>query len=441
MDQASARAVITESGGIRSLSFLSTYEMKPTSDLIDFTELVSSVTGEGLEQLVRHIGIRKGLSPSTVGRGSDRGRDLFFTEILSGSVSNQKIKWLVFCRDKATSNKAVSEDELPHIQEKLTQHKADGFLLVTTTAAGAAAQAMLEGLDKGSGGPIYTMIWDKSDLTTFLLQTQNYDLVAQFFPQSYKRVRGLTSLEGALLAYKDELPESVLSEVLRIVKPYSVYKLKGSTIWPYDAASAETIDKIIGKLIIDDDLTAAVACTDKIAVDAFTFALLKLDTYYHDQCYKYVLSISMNHGNPDLRFNAIQFLLDHYAYRISDGDYHKMTLGLDRESTQELLALRVTKFVEEEIFENQFGYDIGHDLDSLSSATIIDEVLIEDLEIAAESDGRISFHGTLRVGVTLHANDDEGGFHDGYPGEFEGYIDDGGISLTSATVDVSSFYK
>jgi len=47
------------------------------------------------------------------------------------------------------------------------------------------------------------------------------------------------------------------------------------------------------------------------------------------------------------------------------------------------------------------------------------------------TDFPIPFHGSLHVGVILHANDDEGGFGDGYPGEFEGFIDDWGIQALS----------
>jgi hypothetical protein len=113
--------------------------MPKAQSLIDFAELVSAVPGEGLEELVRQIGRRKGLSPSWSGRGSDSGRDLYFTETLSGSLSKEKITWLVSCKDKAKSNESVSERDLPApgIKDKLAQHDANGFLLVTTTTVGS----------------------------------------------------------------------------------------------------------------------------------------------------------------------------------------------------------------------------------------------------------------------------------------------------------------
>ena len=162
------------------------YLVNGSTNLIDFVELVSSVPGEGLEELVRHIGQRMDLSPSFSGRGPDGGRDLFFTESVAGSVSKRKIKWLVSCKDKAMSGQAVTEADLPQpgVRDKVIQHKADGFLLVTTTTPSGAAKALLDGLDKGDGGEIYTCVWDKSELTRILLRPENSDLVKQFFPET-----------------------------------------------------------------------------------------------------------------------------------------------------------------------------------------------------------------------------------------------------------------
>jgi Restriction endonuclease len=105
--------------------------MSDKQPIIDFKDLSSKVPGEGLEHLVREIGRRKGFSPTWTGRGADAGRDLFFTEILTGPISSEKITWLVSCKDKAQSGESVSERDLPQpgIKDKVAQHKANGFLL------------------------------------------------------------------------------------------------------------------------------------------------------------------------------------------------------------------------------------------------------------------------------------------------------------------------
>src|SRR5690242_12926371 len=94
--------------------------------LIDFKEMVSPVPGEGLEHLVRLIGRKMGLSPSWSGRGADGGRDLYFTERLVGPLTQELVKWVVSCKDKAKSNSSVNENDLPAtgIKDKVEQHRA-----------------------------------------------------------------------------------------------------------------------------------------------------------------------------------------------------------------------------------------------------------------------------------------------------------------------------
>lgn len=418
-------------------------EMEKSSDTIDFRELPSSVPGEALEQLVRQIGARKNLSPSSSGRGADRGRDLFFTEILSGALSTQKLKWLVYCKDKAVSNESVSESDLPSpsIIDKLAQHNADGFLLVTTTVPGTAAKALLDKLDRSNGGPIYTQVWDGSDLRMFLAEAGNHDLLAQFLPQSYKRFKGLTTLEGAIIQYQQQLPESIFEDVMRLIRPYGGRGIKGSVIWPYDEKSAQTIDEIIRKLVIDNNTSEAVAATKDIELDAFVLMLYRLWADYEKECHKYMLSICSDHLNADIRYNAAQFLIDHYQYKLGHEDYLKIIQGFDVEAITELYSLRITRFVQDELFHNTFGYDVGHDLDAISSHTVLDEIIVSELTIEDAMKERISFHGTLHLGVILNAQDPEGGFDDSYPGEFKGYLDRNGIFLESATVNTDSFYE
>lgn len=414
--------------------------MKRSSNLIDFRELVSAIPGEGLEELVRQIGYKKNLSPNFSGRGADGGRDLFFTEILVGAVSTQKLKWLVSCKDKAMSGEAVAETDLPRIKDKLAQHHADGYLLVTTTVAGTAAKQMLDKLDRSGGGDVYTWVWDKSELTKILLQPEYNDLLQQFFPESYKRVTGLTSLEGAVLNFREELPDSVLDEVMRLVRPYSLFKLKGLRIWPYDVRSAQGIDEVIRNLVIEGDPRKAADSTEGIEFDAFMSMLARLYKAYRDECYRYILALAEHHLDPDLRYNAIQFAIDAYRGSIPKEDYFKLAFGLEEDdSIEELFGYTISKFIEGKLDDNPHAYDVGHDLDSISSATYIDELTLTSLTMVKASD-RINFHGTLDLRVTLQAHEEDG-IKAQYPGEFEGYIDGTGMRLESVSADTSSFYE
>jgi hypothetical protein len=415
--------------------------MLRSSNLIEFSELVSSVPGEGLQELARQIGYKKKLSPIWSGRGPDGGKDLLFTEVLLGNLSTQRLRWLVSCKDNAASGTAVSESDLPSIKDKLAQHHADGFLLVTTTVPGVAAKQMLDNLDKSDGGDIYTWVWDKSELTRILLQPEYHDLLQQFLPESYKRVKGLTSLEGAVFNFRDELPDAVLDEVLRLVRPYSGFQLKGSRIWPYDAPSARIIDNVIQILIMEGNPVQAAHSTEGIEFDAFMSMLARLYAAYRAECYLYILALAEHHLDPDLRYNAIQFALDTYRASIPIEDCFKLASGLeDEDSIEEMFGFKISKFVEEKLDDDPHDYDLGDDLDSISFVTVIDQVIVSSINFS-KAENRISLRGTLDLHVTLQAHDPEGGIRDQYPGKFSGYFDALGIHLESASADTSSFYQ
>ena len=160
--------------------------------IIDFKELVSLVKGEGLEQLIRLLGKRMGLQPTWTGPGADHGN----FEDISGTISNHKIRWLVSCKDKSKSGKSVNESDLPSpgILDKVKQHKADGFLLITTTTVGTAAKELIDKQDKSNNGEIYTKVWDVAELSAMLLEEPNHDLLLQYLPESYKRVKEIEEL-------------------------------------------------------------------------------------------------------------------------------------------------------------------------------------------------------------------------------------------------------
>jgi len=410
------------------------------NQIIDFNELISPVPGEGLEQLTRQIGRKMGLSPSWSGRGADGGRDLIFTEILAGLMAKEKITWLVSCKDKAKSGKSVSEKDLPStgIMDKLIQHKAQGFLLVTTTTVSTGAKALLDSLDKNNGGDIYTLVWDSSELTAILLDPTYKDLLKQFLPQSYRRLMGLNSLEGALLSFQDEIPEEVMSEVLRLVKPYGEMSLKGSKLWPYDVASADVIDDIVSELLNQKNPEDAVLSTENIEFDAFMVFIEKLHTHYPEECREYLFATATKHKDPDVQFNAVQFIFDNYE--ISARERIELSTHLDENALEEVYSSEIIAFIEGELFHNTPQYSLYDDLDQLSSATRIDLIDISQLVIKPEDNHRIGFSGTMLISVTLEYSGEQAGNLD-FPGYFEGYFDENGIYLESATVDTSSYYE
>jgi len=409
--------------------------MEKSQPLIDFKELVSTAPGDGLEQLVRQIGHRKKLSTSWSGRGADGGLDLRFTEFLSGSLSKEKITWLVSCKDNAKSGKSVSERDLPNITDKLIQHKADGFLLVTTTTITTGAKKLLDDLDKSNGGNIYTLVWDSSELTTMLLEPANQDLFMQFFPQSYQKVKGLTSPEGAILAFRDQLPNEILAEIMHLLVPYSEISLKGSIIWPYDSVSATVIDQIIKYVFITPNLDEAVLVTEQIEYDAFMALVTQLHESYPEECYAYLSAIVRQHHEPDIRFNAAQFLFENYE--ISSYDRIFFATHLDPDGLAELYSSDVIYYAEEELRNNTPNYDIYKQIDILSSATQIDSVEAGDLDFNALDEERIEFTGRMYIYVTLFFDNEKMG-REFISGSFSGYFDANGMYLEEAFIDTKS---
>lgn len=164
--------------------------MSTSHELIDFTELIGAVEGEGLEQLTRLLGEGLGLHPESSGRGADGGRDLIFTS-RSDNPLRMHIRWLVNCKDLARSGRSVNEADVPSPETKLRQHQARGYLVVTTTTISTGAKAMLDGLSLS--GEWFADVWDNSRLTQWLLKPGSDALLRQFFPNSHA---ALNSREG-----------------------------------------------------------------------------------------------------------------------------------------------------------------------------------------------------------------------------------------------------
>ena len=85
--------------------------MSTSHELINFTELIGAMEGEGLEQLTRLLGEELGLHPEASGRGADGGRDLIFTS-RSDNPLRMHVRWLVNCKDLARSGRSVNEADI-----------------------------------------------------------------------------------------------------------------------------------------------------------------------------------------------------------------------------------------------------------------------------------------------------------------------------------------
>lgn len=407
--------------------------MSKTKPLIDFKELISAVPGEGLEELTRQLGRRKRLSPVWSGRGPDGGRDLLFSETLSGPLSNEKVTWLVSCKDKAKSGESVTERDLPSpsIKDKLAQHKANGFLLVTSTTVSTGAKNLLDALDINQGGDIHTLVWDSTELAAMLLEQTNQDLLKQFLPQSYQKVRGLTSLEGAIISFREQLPEDIFNEIMRLVSLYSGSSFKGSDIWPHNTKTAKIIDQIVRHVLVSLDLDEAVRTTQIIEYDAFIKLVERLFEDYPDECFDYLSKIVLQHSEPDMKVNAAQFLFDNYD--ISPQEQMRFAVMLDSSGLAEIYSSEVSNFVQDELLRNAVHYSMYSSIDQLSSATRLDGIFVTTLEFNSDQHKQVWFSGTMIVEVTLVFEGEMVGKHS-LRGLYSGYFDEFGMYVEEATI-------
>ena len=407
------------------------------SPLIDFRELASKVRGEKFEWLIRSLAKNLGLSPVWSGRGPDQGKDLILTEYLQGAVSRVKITWLVSCKD--FTGTSVSEKNLPQpgIKDKLEQHNADGFLLATTTTVSTGAKALLDGLDNSSRGFPHIQIWDQTELTTLLLNPKHHEVLKQFLPESYRRVKGLTTIEGALLEFRDQLPDTVINQIRNLIRPYSEVSLKGSTVWPYDSEMASIIDDVFVNLLVQKNVDEAAQITEGLNLEAFMALAESLLERFPNECFDYLYNVVTRHHSSDFRLNAFQLLAENYE--LSPEDNIELACCLDSSDTLEIFGDEIQYYIQSELVMNTPAYDCYSDLDQLSSHTEVESVMVESLIFDPDPPYRIAFKGDLRFEVNFNfAREPMGGTS--LPGEFSGYFDRNGMFLEEVTVDIESFY-
>ena len=390
---------------------------------IDFRELAEHGNpGEGLEHFARLLLTKLGLTATWTGRGSDQGKDLLAMEVLPSLVSSKSRVWLVSCKDYSQSRKSVPESELPSVENKLRQHDADGFLLITTTTPSTGAKAVLDGLDQRG---IPTKVWDAPELEALLLSQEMRDLLKQFFPESYKRALELERTKQSL--------ESLASS------PYAKQIRYGYALWPDDKQMAEAFDDLLTSLSEDDPdvrvIAESVSSEHVYVVQRVLRSLIdrKLTDLHLEFCSEL---IQLNSGS-DMALNCYLALVD--SDQIDDDNQFKL-LSLMGESNMQLLYYEdVQRLVDIELCSDPANYRFYQDIDLLSSNTLIDDAYLTTIDFEVREDS-VKFSGEGYLECTLVYGGQEGGAPS-FPLSVEGYIDSGGIHIEEATTDTSKFYE
>jgi|GEM_PF-5000611 len=341
--------------------------------ILDFRELSASNSpaGEDLEGLIRELGKLLGLNPEWSGRGADQGRDLFFTEIRKGALGSLNSRWLVSCKDFAKSGRSVSETDVGSVSDKIAQHKADGFLLATTTTVSTGLKSLLDGLNEQ--GVVETIVWDRHELEQLLLRDANVGLVKRFLPASYAAYQRLSNLPQTLESLKVLVPPAIYKKIQNVIETYHVEDswISGEWIWPHDQASARTIDRALSLLLEKSDPAQAAQelAFGEIEFDAFDAALKTLSALKPAQTAQLCRDLvkARNREGPSLF--AFRFYTE--RYEPNNEEQIELAVELADEDLAELYGDEISVFIYEELTTAPEKYRAWDDLDSLSSRTTL----------------------------------------------------------------------
>jgi len=403
---------------------------------IDFRELSEHGNpGEGLENFARLLLTNLGFSATWTGRGSDQGKDLLATEVLPSLVASKSRVWLVSCKDFAKSKKSVPETELPLLENKLKQHGADGFLLITTTTASASAKAVLDGLDQRG---IPTKVWDAAELGAMLISHQMRDLLKQFFPVSYKRVVELERTELPLESLA-ALPNEVIEQLTAILAPYAKQIRYGDALWPDDKARADAFDELLTSLSKEDPDERAIA---QSVAPGHVDVVQRVLRFLHDRelpelHFEFCSQLIELNPDSDMALNCYQSLVDEDQFE-EESKFKLLSLIGDA-NVRRLYYDDVEQFVDFELCSDPASYRFYQDIDLISSSTIVDDASLTSIDFEVMED-RVQFTGEGHLECTL-VYGGIGGGAPSFPLSVEGYIDSDGIHIEDATTDTRSFYE
>ncbi len=150
--------------------------------------------------LTRALLRRLGFDISLSGEGPDGGKDMLARISVLAPLRPHPRTWVVECKDNSVAERSVGVGDVASITDRLFQHRADGFLLVTTTRATSGLTARLDAIHDDPRTPFVTAIWDGDELTRMLLEESARDLLRQYFPDYFRNHFGIEASVAALVS-------------------------------------------------------------------------------------------------------------------------------------------------------------------------------------------------------------------------------------------------
>lgn len=126
---------------------------RTTMPLLDFNEIpkANNTNGEQdtFELFARDFCDMLGFKiESGPDRGQDGGRDIIIIEKREGILNTSEIRWLVSCKHKSHSGKAVLDSDEQDISDRLRAHDCKGFMGFYSTIISSPLGRKLESLKK-----------------------------------------------------------------------------------------------------------------------------------------------------------------------------------------------------------------------------------------------------------------------------------------------------
>jgi len=151
---------------------------------IDFTEIESGEKFELLcEELLQAMGFTIVHQPA---RGPEGGKDLIVSEIFRDRMGfTEERKWLVQCKHKAQSDRAVGFGEVDNYRDVMDQYEVRRYLLITSTLPTEDLRTKFDAVSRK--GDYVALIWSKGDLARFL--DEHPDVRERHFPPEEVQVQ------------------------------------------------------------------------------------------------------------------------------------------------------------------------------------------------------------------------------------------------------------
>lgn len=147
-------------------------------------------------------------------RGADGGKDILAEESRYGTVSEDRIKWLVSCKHFTESGRSVSEADEQNITDRLEQHSAQGFLGFYSTLASSGLGNRIDALKS----KYEVEVFDGRRIEEMILGRNHYQLLRRYFPDSYSKWVEKSKEPTLLMNEYQPLPCAVCGQDLLVGK-------------------------------------------------------------------------------------------------------------------------------------------------------------------------------------------------------------------------------